>query len=227
MIKKLTIALSSAALLGLAVSAYADDAATTADYGPQATTANNSGFYVGGQVGRDWMRAKSQTASGLTAKKGSHTGGFAGRLDAGYDFNQYLSAEMGYTYLGSYDTQISPLPATFKRSLYAFDAMGKVTYPFADKLFVFVGAGAAYVHSDYTSGTMFGVNYTGENGLKHGAIRPKAELGVGYNLTDNVALDLSYSRIFGVGSPMTNDLQLNKKYLPNIDMLGVGLTYKF
>ena len=238
MIKQIIIGVSSATLLGLGISAYADNI----DY--STPVANNSGFYAGGQLGYDRLHFKNQKINDVEIGKGKNASGFTGRVDGGYAFNQYLSAEMGYTYLGSYDTKLSyiniPKGMTtpyfnLKRRIYAIDAMAKVSYPIG-KFFVFGEGGAAYVHTKYTKGSL-NIDRVVEKIIVPGdvienkpqsMIRPKAGLGVGYNLTNNLALDVSYTRIFGTGKPVNvNGGNMNTKYLPNIDMAAVGLTYKF
>ena len=200
MSKQLAVILSSMALSGLAVSAYAFDI-------------DNAGFYAGTQLGYGWVHTKNQ--AGMVTRKGKHANSFMARFYGGYSLNKYLSAEVGYTYLGSYETRY--LNVNLKRKIFAIDAMVKLSYPFNNKFFVYGEGGGAYVHTEYTP------RHDGSAGI----IRPKAGVGIGYNLSSTASLNISYSRIFGTGNPVSNNGTVNKKYLPNIDMLAVGLTFRF
>ena len=54
-----------------------------------------------------------------------------------------------------------------------------------------------------------------------GYIRLKAGIGVGYNFTQNIGVDVSYSRVFGQGKID------NTNYLPTLNAVTLGLTYRF
>ncbi len=149
---------------------------------------------------------------------------------------------------------IHGIPTTFtngtfngqiKESFYAFDLMAKGTLPFDnDTFYAFGAAGVAYVHQKVTvSGSVKGTGTTGvfppysgpisytpkDVTQTKGHFRPKVEVGLGYNINENVAVDVAYSRIFGKGK-VEDIAKANgdfTKYLPDLDMVTVGLTYKF
>ena len=118
-----------------------------------------------------------------------------------------------------------------KTSLYDVDLLGKVTVPFG-QFFAFGDAGAAYVHEKTKA---VNVSYVGQfvpnapvpsvfsvfNAVNKGYIRPEMGAGLGYNLTQNLALTVSYQRIFGKG-------KVNQEnFIPNLNTTALGIVYKF
>lgn len=179
-----------------------------------------------------------------TVKTDNNNGGFAGRLGVGYNLNQYFGLETGFDLLSPSYRQIGPVSfvdgpisitsdsARVKTSLFAIDLLGKVTLPF-DRFFVFADGGGAYVHAKTQSASL---NYVGQIAALPAAVtpepvwsksstksyfRPEIGAGVGYNLTDALAVDVSYQRIFGDGKIT------DQNYLASINTTMVGLTYKF
>lgn len=234
MLKKLAMGVAATAAFGLCTGALAGSP----------DQPNNSGIYVRGEAGYGWAASKSDQVIAFPAgtiaplgvqptistnNKKSH--GFTGRVAVGYDFNQYLGVESGFTWFHpAYRTLTfvgAPAVAgtttgSTKTSLYAVDLMGKATIPF-NNFYAFVEGGAAYVHVKHSA---LSANFIGtpvnfwQSGSK-GFVRPKVGAGIGYNISSNLAVDVSYARIFGKGSIT------NPNYLPNLNTTTVGLTYKF
>ncbi|WP_423062776.1 outer membrane beta-barrel protein [Candidiatus Paracoxiella cheracis] len=212
--------------------------------------ANGSGFYLRGQAGYGWVGKESQTiklpplrsnAASLTptvSTLGNKGHGFAGRAAVGYALNQYLSVETGFTHYSDFKRNLGEMQvrnsaglsgiqnAQAKTSLYAFDLMAKGTIPF-DNFYAFGGVGVADVHAkSYALNSISSFGNISKpiqiwDASQKDFIRPKVAAGVGYNITQHIAVDVSYSRVFGRGKVS------ERNYLPDLNLASVGLTYKF
>ena len=183
-----------------------------------ASTQEN-GFYVRGQLGLNKMDLS------LSSGSGKHENGTSKSMEiranvraaAGYNFNKYLSVELGaaWLYKGSASTPRTSIDA----SIVAADALAKGTYGFG-KLYAFGGAGLALVHFAVSSNSI---------NRSNNFIRPKIAAGVGYNINPRLSMDLEYARIFGSGDSVKIDPAGTSKisFLPAINAISIGLNYKF
>jgi opacity protein-like surface antigen len=237
---------------------------------------DHSGFYLRGEAGygMDQVSKKFKADKSYSLLHGAVDGavvgtskndlnGFAGRIAAGYAFNQYIGVEGGFAYLPTLKEttkgtlknvtrRFDGIPVNFKNatfngqlkeSFYAFDLMAKGTLPFDnDTFYAFGAAGVALVHQKVTTtagvaGTVTtgvvpsfsgNINKSVKTSKSKSFVRPKIEAGLGYNINENIAVDVAYSRIFGKGS--VSDVAKSgdfTKYLPDFNTVTVGLTYKF
>ena len=225
MIRKIVIGLASASALTLAASAMADNSAN-----PYIDThpTKDSGFYAAIQTGYGWTGdyknfKGSEKVGDTTFKVSTKTGGFDGRVSLGYSFNQYFAVEAGYAYMpilsikakATSDSKRSDT-ATSRVNLYAIDLMGIARYPISNSIYAFGGAGVAYVNARSITLKSGDESITYSNN-GNGYVRPKAELGMGYKISPDIALTVEYSRIFKVGDDST----------PNINALTGGMVYSF
>jgi len=184
------------------------------------------GLYIGGQLGYGDTGYSAHHSfipmAGLSTKDAdiSHVpsssvnpDGYAGRVYAGFQFNQNLAAEAGYSLFSNSDTNVGQ---AFKShiSTQALDVSGKLIYPFTDAFNIYAKAGAALVHENQNidGNTRLGATHIS---FSTDPIRPLFGVGAGYNLTQNVSLNASWTRIQG------ND------NIQNIDFYGAGLSYYF
>jgi OmpA-OmpF porin, OOP family len=139
--------------------------------------------------------------------------GVAGRIFAGYNFNEYLAAEAGYSKFANANQNISIFGTTFHTTIktYAVDAVVKATLPLENGFNLFGKLGAAYLN-EQASANIISNTYTAHNVL------PTYGLGAGYDINKNLNADVSWMRIQHVGSN-TN--------LNSTDLVGAGLTYSF
>jgi opacity protein-like surface antigen len=204
---------------------------------------NVTGLYVRGQLGDDWadkqdtLFAHQDTTITTLGLNNKDSRGLMGRIAAGYQFNSFLGVEVGaalFHKLSEDYTTTTPTNKTgnIKTSLFAIDALIKGTYSF-DKAYVFGGVGAAYVHAKSSSNFDLHNISSGQE-YSFNTIRPKIAVGAGYNIKDNLSVDVEYSRIFGKGElgTISNKADttidsVNTKFLPAINTVAVGLTYKF
>lgn len=185
----------------------------------QGAIAAQPGAYVGGQLGY------GNTHNEISSHKGD---GLAGRIFAGYQFNNYLATELGWA---NYHTIHA------KKDFYSLDrSVGwdtklktnvvdltvKGIVPVAQDLNLYGKLGGAYVIQNLNV-KGYGINRdgTGQTHVKGDATQkkllPTATVGVSYDLTSNVSADVSYTHIQKIGNNSPD----------NIDFLGAGLTYNF
>ncbi len=173
---------------------------------------DGTGFYVGAQLGLSNTHNKStqlyttdpNTGDKIpvppnTLSSPSNTGG-GFRFYVGDTFTPHFGAEIGYNYFspskyGSppspYDKQI-PNGASVQEYAVDFDAVAN--YRFWDVFGVFGKAGIAVLRENLSSSL---VN-TGQS-QNYTTIRPLIAVGVSYNLTDSLMLDLTDMEINGGG----------------------------
>jgi opacity protein-like surface antigen len=174
---------------------------------------NVQGPYIGGQLGyANENYSRNQYNPPLSATS-VDSKGFAGRLYAGYDINQYFAAELGYSYLPQVkykNVAGSNNNVTFHQQM--VDLTAKGTAPLNDQFAVYGKAGAAYVHRGSFDYKQSGVNFSQAALTK---VVPTVGAGVKYNITPHTFADVSYSYYFKSGD------------LPATNFYGVGLGYKF
>jgi OOP family OmpA-OmpF porin len=177
--------------------------------GITAPQASAQGFYVGGSVGRSDADDSNAVPDLITS--GTVDGKDSGyKIFGGYQFNPYFGLELAWVDLGtaSYSGSFSGLPVTggtVKTSGFNFSAVGTWPVGAGFALFGKVGAFAwESRQSDVTGGAPFS---TKENGgdVSFG-------LGASYDFTKNIGIRAEWERFKAVG---------------DIDLLSVGLVYKF
>ena len=175
-----------------------------------ASAAVDSGAYVGGQAG--WGTIHQDGFS--TSHNNSSDSGLAGRLFAGYQVNQNFAAEMGYTKFKNESTKATfgLITATGSIKTYAVDLVAKGIMPLQNGVSLYGKLGAAYLNETaHASVGSFSASTT------QSKILPTFGAGVSYDLTQNVATDLSWTRIQKVGSTDLN----------STDLVALGLAYHF
>ena len=198
-----------------------------------AALANDLGGYVSVQAGQSFTRSENtevKYASIVDVKlKGSDQSGFAYRLASGYNFNDNVALELGFTDYSNSKTKVelngnSEKLATVKP--YTVELLVKGTVPVSEEFFVYGKTGFAYTHVDFKGNE----DVTGEKAKTASSIayRPVMAAGAGYKVNEQVSVDLSYSRVFGKGSLTDSlDRELSSDYIPDLDLLAVGVSYSF
>lgn len=182
------------------------------------------GFYVGAQGGvsraddGSFLKDLTEKAPAYEWKQG----GFGWRALAGYQFNRTFSIEGGYTRFADNtyraDFLVAGYDITHKTS--AWDLVGKAALPIADSNFdVYAKAGAAYQKTEYTANTGISTRAKLDSKSK---VRPVAGIGAAYNFDNGLALDISWTRIFGNGKTDINGIGQ-----PDSDLVALGVTYTF
>lgn len=239
MLKKLAISATAVATFSLCTGVLADSM--------DPSGLNGTGFYIRGEGGYGWANSKDATVidfpqgvippfgtQAILSSNNKKSRGLTGRIAAGYTINQYFSVETGFnlyhpiTRALTIVSNIVPLPKNTtsfsKTSLFSLDLMGKATIPL-NKFFAFAEVGAAFVHAKNNAVISNAFDVPVVTFIKpnsKGFIRPKVGAGFGYNLNSNLAIDISYSRIFGKGGSIDSP-----NFLPSLNTATIGLTYKF
>ncbi len=207
------------------------------------------GFYLGGQLG--WGKVHQQgithqdmnelMTQGLsnhyTESSFDHDSkdtGLAGRLFAGYQFNENWATELGWTKFKNMTTKANTSGKDLVRDGNAFaahasgtvktdaiDLVAKGIYPIQDNINVYGKLGAAYLMSRADASASLSeplsdISIAGKGSSHEHKFYPTFGVGVSYDFTPNVAADLSWNRIQKVGSSST---------MASTDLVGVGLTY--
>jgi OOP family OmpA-OmpF porin len=222
MLNKKIVGVVAVALSSLAVSSFA------ASQGP----------YVGAQLGYGKVQQSSDSFTTSFPFNVKNTG-VAGRVFAGYQVNENFAGELGWTRFTNVNGKGSatvltpatlfPVPTFTTTTVVsngyiqnnAIDLVAKGIYAVTDKVKVYGKLGAAYVMSRETVNTTFTTNNVvvkSKATQSESKILPTAGVGVSYDFTNNVAADVSYTRIQKVGK--TN-------LVSSSDFFGAGLTYSF
>lgn len=212
--------------------------------------AASPGFYLGVQGGwshLDYNESSysvvgsnfvTPTANGYTYNYVSNTGstkksGFGGRPYIGYQFNDYVAIEGGYTWYEKnkltdsgassfydYSASYSTASGTIKQQ--AVDVVAKGILPLEDGFGLYVKGGGAYVKAKESSSatvvnsqvSMVLPASTSSNSTIS-KWRPVAGAGISYDFNEMVTADVSWTRIFR-GSGIANS-----------DLAAVGVSYHF
>lgn len=218
-------------VMSVSTAVFAQDNSTADFQFPQ-------GLFISGQINNSWAHDNTLSlnniqSSGVNASIAlKNDMGIGGGAGLGYAFNRFFAVEAGYRHFEDLTavaktTNLTPqLEATDDASMNVADLLARVTIPM-DRFFIYAKGGAAYAmlknRNDLTV-TAGGAQFTFDGVLPAESVdvwRPEAALGVGYALTSHVTAEASYGRIFGLGK------LLDAKYVPDVDSLGLGLSYYF
>lgn len=189
--------------------------------GPDVAPADN-GAYVDLNLGygfQDWQGIANLIITPTRSRVwgDNSTGGFAGSVDLGYQWNQYLAAEFGYWYLpqASYtNTPAGGVAVGGNVSNYALYLAAKFMAPVMDNLDLFFKAGLAYRYANQT--TAAGPLNAPANNTQTN-ITPTFSGGIQYNYTPNWRFNVMYTYISSnAGAPT-----------PNVHLITAGVGYLF
>jgi len=210
-------------------------------------SATGIGAYVGGQLGDGFTHQGGISISDMNRDLGAlmavsnnhilsntaRDSGLAGRLFGGYQFSPNWAAELGYTKFSnatadrvfSSTSTTTPLHPNIDShstiKTYAVDLVGKGILPLPHNFSLYGKLGVAYlseIENQTGSTTISGVSSVATFHNSEHKIYPTYGVGVSYDVTQNIATDLSWTRIQRVNGD---------RYLSNTDLLGLGLSYHF
>ncbi len=212
---------------------------------------DHSGFYVGGEVGWGRQDANSGsrqeptffdstgavvvnplTAGNWVRLRGGSDDGWAGRINIGYNINQFFAVELGGGAWSDADYKwraYDPTNTVFLGNgtgdvnSYMVDLLAKVTYPFENGFKVFAKGGGAYVWSNTDiKRTLipFAPFVRTKADSSESEVRPEAAAGIGYNIDDNWSVSAQYTYIWG-----NNNNPLRGDNIPDLQMATVGVQY--
>jgi len=158
---------------------------------------------------------------------------FASIYSIGFYISHKFSIEFAYNALHRYSTEIDiktivgNATGVVSRKLSGYDFLAYGYWPIK-RCYFYIGVGTSLINAQYFpvsvhfDSMIFPYDLGGT--YHRNFIRPKAALGFGYRVSNNVLLSLAYARIFHVGKTLQQDIIL---YLPAIDFVGIGITVVF
>lgn len=195
------------------------------------THAAKPGAYVGAGLGEGMLQKPKYATN-------KHDNVLAGRLFAGYNFNECFGLEAGLAKYGQASnkfnanylltpTNLVNYNATAKTNLTTFDVVGKAYLPIQNSGFNLYGlAGLSYVHN-YTSVEVNTKDANGNLGhakasMKQNSVHPIYGVGASYDIPDtNFVTNLELSRTQG------STKVFGGKKSPNVNMLTFNVAYNF
>lgn len=194
--------------------------------------AATSGAYVGLGLGASRLDTPNLNPNfvEMSYNYSQSRGGLGERIFAGYNFNQYIGAELGLAnYAQSkYTLSFPSIPgnnsADVKYNMQALDLVAKAYLPISNSGFnVYALGGAALVNSKVQSSDKLDIinDYSSQT-VTTRKVRPIVGVGASYDVSRSVTTALEYSHIQGTGNVKTSD-----KAIPNADMISLNVSYNF
>lgn len=179
------------------------------------------GFYMGIMTGPASNTGSSVQAqvegSSATVPAKPTSKQWGSRIFMGNKFNPYAGWEGGATFYSSihYDTSGVDTCSGLTTNVRDLSMMARGSFPFRS-VELFGKAGVSYVYTTYPGAFYEPApgNTCGAKTRKSG-FKPTFSVGVGYDLTQNWVVDLSYTRTLVGG------------FVKNMDLLGVSISYHF
>ena len=170
------------------------------------------GFYILGQIGSGNTHAEASNAAAMSIDDRVV---FTGRIAGGYQFNQNLAVEIGYIRFSDVDFSGvgGVLGQDVALSEKAIDFMAKPMLPLSTNFDIYAKLGLAYFKAN-GSAIVNGISYLGYSD----SWVPALGLGLSYDITPSVLLDLAWTRLQSVGGGNA---------IPSADFYSVGLAYYF
>lgn len=183
----------------------------TASFAANESFNTNTGFYVGGQAGFANMHYTGSSYTLPFSLNSVDNVQFATRIYGGYSFLDWLAVELGYDYFGYPKFIFTPTGNDQDFLQQGIDLVGKASVPLNYGFGLYFKAGAVGVHR----GALHQRDGEFVDKEANSRISPLAGIGATYAFTNNMAVDISWSRSLSVSD------------LPKIDLFGVGIIYKF
>ena len=204
-LKSLSLAVVAALSLGVATSAMAADAPATATNNTALTQSAATGHWYAGQGHGFWVGGALGMGYVGSADAGSFNGQTSApsaKLDAGYDFNQYVGAYASYDFmhnLGGSNLNLATVGV-------------KGNLPLTQKLSAFAKVGATYIYSDDKN---FADNAFH---MKSDSFSATGGLGLSYQITNALSTQ--------IGADYYQNLRTSKGHA-DLTQAYWGMTYKF
>jgi opacity protein-like surface antigen len=157
-------------------------------------------------------------------------GGLGGRVFGGYNLNEYVGVEAGFSqYVKSkYNSQLESSGFNFagynEYTMSAVDLVGKAYLPLGNTgLNAYALGGAALVHSKARANVSWEGIILNSASSRQNKLRPKFGLGASYAIpATKLTTSVEWSRIQGKGN-LKNDIRA----IPNADMATLNISYNF
>ncbi len=175
-------------------------------------------FYLGAEIGYGDTHYSDvvifDQKHALGDKGRAKDGGLAGRLLAGFDINQNLALELGYTRYSNPEYHFDN-DSKYSFSEQSLDFLAKVSLPVTCQLSVYAKGGLSYVHTDDAE-RVVNNNTVYKLSESNTQVRPMLGVGASYAFTPKVAGTVGYYRTFGKENLGDGDA----------DFVGAGITFR-
>lgn len=210
--KKVVVMLVSAAALATVGMAAASNSMAASD---QSSSSNASGIFISGNLGYSDQGYKKSDFVSTPSKL--DTTGFAWNANAGYQFNQYVAVEGGYTRFADTKATFTGL-GTNTISLYGLGMDVKGILPVSSQFDLFAKVGAMRLSEKQTV-----QEGSATAKLTGNAWTPTLGLGTAFNVNSNVALTLQDAYTFKTDFKKSG-VKVN---MPATNAILAGVSYKF
>jgi len=201
-------------------------AAITSSFAQADTDTDDSGWYLGGNVGQSRARLDEQSIVNAVTPGFSNEIVSEDKIDlgyklyAGYEFNRNWSLEGGYFDLGEFNFNSATTPAgaldtNMKIRGFNLDLLGRAHFTERFSAFASLGVNYALTQDTFT-GSGAAIGFGGK--LSERQANPKAGVGLEYAFTDSFSMRLQAERY------RINDAVVHKN---NVDLYSVGFVYHF
>jgi OOP family OmpA-OmpF porin len=170
---------------------------------PAAAQFSMNALYAGGSIGQSKVKID---CGGFSSCDDKDT---AFRLFVGYQFNQYIAAELGYADLGKAKFSVGPFNGDVKATSWDASAVG--SFPVADQ-FAILGRLGAY-HAEAKLEGDFGSGKDTKTGVLWG-------FGGQFDLNKNLGFRAEWNRYNKMGGDNTGGKE-------NVDVLNIGALWRF
>jgi OOP family OmpA-OmpF porin len=179
---------------------------------PYLAHASIPGFYLLGQLGTADTHQEASNAAALSINSKM---AFSCRIAGGYQFNQNVAFEIGYTRFSDVDfSGVGGVPGqNISLSERALDFMAKPMMPISNNVNLYAKLGLAYLKAN-GSAYVNGRSYLGYSD----SWNPTFGVGLSYDITPVVPIGLAWTRIQSVGG---------NNSIPSTDFYSLGLAYYF
>jgi OOP family OmpA-OmpF porin len=161
---------------------------------------------IGVQLGQGFTQFEASDVNRIHTADARNSG-LAGRVYLDFQFDPIWGVQLGYTHFSDVKfSNINQLGLTGHVKEQAIDLVGKVSAPVYPGIDIYGKAGAAYA-------------IAGTNGALTGTYRqllPTFGAGISHNLTPQVPIELSWTRIQRIGGGN----------IPSSDFVAIGIAYK-
>lgn len=219
--KKVILTLATASALALVTTGMAASGNAMDSSYSDNSNSSAAGLFVSGDLGRSTISDSTKNTDNNTTVTQKEGGSFAWAINAGYQFNKYLAAELGYiSFLDASSSTSGTNGGSTSSSLGGFDFNAKGIIPVTDKFSVFAKGGMIDMQesirvTDNATATILT--------SKDSVWTPDFGGGVSYNLAHNVALNAQVIHAF-----QKNFTKKGVKVsMPGATAYLAGVTYKF
>lgn len=190
-----------------------------------ACSAANANPYVGASIGQaSFDKASGSVDSSLVSGSSSlelqDDSSLAGKLYAGYQFNEYFALEGS---LGGYDALDGDLVTVGDMKFFAIQP--KVIVPVGERFNLFAKAGLSYFNAEFKASNAI-VGSTGYTTFSDTALSGMYGLGAEFALTDNLHLEASWDYM-KPELEVVKTADANAKVEAEISVLSLGVSYHF